>query len=191
MAIFLTDYVIKKGVIENTERNLYKYGFQVSLEMGLCILICSAIAGALGMGMEGILFFIIFIPLRSYAGGLHLDNYWSCLFLSCLTFSVILMICKIWRIEAYVSFFILLLLILFVWILYPVENVNRDVDEKENLYFRKKLRRYLLLDVIISIACMALHKETYLLLCMVTFFMVVVTMLIGKMKNKIKKQNRF
>lgn len=191
MAIFLTDYVIKKGVIENTERNLYKYGFQVSLEMGLCILICSAIAGALEMGMEGILFFIIFIPLRSYAGGLHLDNYWSCLFLSCLTFSVILMICKIWRIEAYVSFFILLLLILFVWILYPVENVNRDVDEKENLYFRKKLRRYLLLDVIISIACMALHKETYLLLCMVTFFMVVVTMLIGKMKNKIKKQNRF
>lgn len=191
MAIFLTDYVIKKGVIENTERNLYKYGFQVSLEMGLCILICSAIAGALGMGMEGILFFIIFIPLRSYAGGLHLDNYWSCLFLSCLTFSVILMICKIWRIEAYVSFFILLLLILFVWILYPVENVNRDVDEKENLYFRKKLRRYLLLDLIISIACMALHKETYLLLCMVTFFMVVVTMLIGKMRNKIKKQNRF
>lgn len=189
MAIFLTDYVIKKGVIEKTESNLYKYGFQVLLEMGLCILICSAIAGALGMGMEGILFFIIFIPLRSYAGGLHLDNYWSCLFLSCLTFSVILMICKTWRIEAYISFFILLLLILFVWILYPVENVNRDVDEKENLYFRKKLRRYLLLDLIISIACMVVHKETYLLLCMVTFFMVVVTMLIGKMKNKIKKQN--
>lgn len=187
LAVLLTDYVIKKGVIEKTERNLYEYGFQVSLEIGLCILICSVIAGILGMVMEGILFFIIFIPLRSYAGGLHLDNYWSCLFLSCLTFSVILMICKTWYIEAYVSFFILSVLILSVWILYPVENVHRDVDEKENLYFRKKLKVYLLIDLIISIACMAVHKETYLLLCVVTFFMVVITMLIGKMKNKLQK----
>lgn len=186
MVVRLADYVIQKGMIGEDERNIYEYAFQVFFEIGLCILISSIIAGILGMMMEGVLFFIIFIPLRSYAGGLHLESYCSCLCLSCLTFSVILLICKAWYIEAGISFFILLILILGSWMMYPVENANRKVDIEENIYFEKRLRKFLHFDLLIAIICLLANKDRYLLLCMVTFFMVDITMIIGKIKNKLQ-----
>lgn len=182
IAKWLTDYVIHKGVVKGDERNIYEYGFRITLETGICIIISLIIAGALGMLVEGILFFIIFIPLRSYAGGLHLDCYWSCLSLSCLTLSVILLISKYLSVNPPISFGGLLLLEFAVWRMYPVENVNRSVDCEENIYFEKRLKKYLVVDLLIAVGCLAFSKEKFLLLCMLTFSMVVVTMLIGKYK---------
>ena len=73
----LADYVIQKGTIEEEEREIYEYGFSIATEMLLCILVCFSISMTLHTFVEGLLFFAIFIPLRSYAGGLHLSNYWS------------------------------------------------------------------------------------------------------------------
>lgn len=188
IAKWLTDYVIRKGVIKEDERNIYEYGFRITLETGICIIISSIIAGVFGMLVEGILFFLLFIPLRSYAGGLHLDHYWSCLCLSCLTFSAILLISKYLPVNPQVSFGCLLLMEFAVWCLYPVENVNRSIDYKEDIYFKKRLKKYLVEDLLIAVVCMAFNKENYLLICMLTFGMVVVTMLIGKYKNV--KQNQ-
>lgn len=188
IAEWLTDYVIHKGVIKEEERNMYEYGFRITLEMSICLIISSIIAGILGMLIEGIIFFIIFIPLRSYAGGLHLDRYCACLCLSCLTFSVILLISKYLSVNPLITFGGLLLLEFTVWRMYPVENVNRSVDCEENIYFKKRLKKYLVVDLLIAVGCLAFNKEKFLLLCMLTFSMVVVTMLIGKYKYM--KQNQ-
>ncbi|HKM03460.1 MAG TPA: accessory gene regulator B family protein [Lachnospiraceae bacterium] len=185
IAVFLTEYVEKKGMITKDEYSIYVYGFQVTLEIILCIFISSIIAGLFDMLIEEILFFVIFIPLRSYAGGLHLKNYWSCLLLSCLTFSVVLFMCKTSYIESSISFVALIVLILSVWVMYPVENGNRSVDKEENDYFRKRLKKYLLIDVLIALICLVINNEQYLLLCTITFFMVAVTMLIGKFKSTV------
>lgn len=184
---WLTNYVIQKGVVKKEEREVYQYGFEATLEMTLCIVISAIIAGALGMIVEGILFFVIFIPLRSYAGGLHLEHYWACLFLSCLTFSGILLICKYLSVGLLFSFVCVLLLGFSIWCMYPVENVNRLVDREEDAYFKKRLKKYLLIDFFIVVGCFVADQEKYLLLCMVTFFMIAITMLIGKYKNEKKK----
>lgn len=184
----LTDYVIQKGVVKKEEEEVYQYGFQATLETTLFIITCAIIASALGMIMEGMLFFIIFIPLRSYAGGLHLNHYWSCFFLSCLTFSAILLICKFVYIRDEIVFATLLVFEASIWFMYPVENINRDVDLEEDVHFRKKLKRFMLVDLLIAVVCMIAKKETYLLLVVVTFLMVVITMAIGKYKNLL--QNR-
>ena len=75
VAKMLADYVLCKGVIIKDEYDLYEYGFQIALETGLSLIISGIIASMLHMIPEGILFFIVFIPLRSYAGGLHLKHY--------------------------------------------------------------------------------------------------------------------
>ena len=95
IARLLTKYVIKKGMIREEEQEVYTFGFLSALEMGLSIIVSLFLAAMLHMLFEGILFFVIFIPLRSYAGGLHLEKYWSCFVLSCLTFCAVLCLVKI------------------------------------------------------------------------------------------------
>lgn len=119
----LADYVIQKGTIEEEEREIYEYGFSIATEVLLCILFCFSTSMILHTFIEGILFFVIFIPLRSYAGGLHLSNYWSCFSLSCLTFFIIMILGKYLEFPIYIALIIFVLLEIVVYNLYPVENI--------------------------------------------------------------------
>lgn len=181
---FLTDYVIHKGMVNEEDRDMYEYGFIITMEVGLFAFFCLLITLHLHMFIGGILFFIIFVPLRSYAGGLHLEKYYSCLILSCITFSGILIMAKHIQISMWVSFVTLFVLIILVYMLYPVENVNRKVDREENQYFKTKLKGFLFTDMLIAVLCIILERDSELFLITSVFAVVVITMLIGKYKNK-------
>ena len=56
----LTNYIIRKGIIDKTEQTIYEYGFTITIEAGLFILFCIFIILHLHMFIEGILFFITF-----------------------------------------------------------------------------------------------------------------------------------
>lgn len=99
----LADYIIQKGTIKEEEREIYEYGFSIAIEVLLCVITCFSISMMLHTFVEGILFFVIFIPLRSYAGGLHLSSYWSCFSLSCLTFFIIMLLGKYLTLPIYIA----------------------------------------------------------------------------------------
>ena len=183
VAKVLADYVIRKGMVDEETRNIYEYGFTVTIEVGLFVLFCLLMTLYLHMYMQGILFFIIFAPLRSYAGGLHLEKYHSCFVLSCLTFSGVLLIVRYIQFPIWISFITLFILEIVVYALYPIENINRKVDREEDRYFRKKLKLFLLIDMIIAVACIILNNNGALFLITDTFLVVVITMLMGKYKN--------
>lgn len=186
VANVLTDYVIQKGVVDEEDRKIYEYGFTITIEVGLFVLFCLFITIYLHMFMEGILFFVVFTPLRSYAGGLHLEKYHSCFILSCLTYWGILLIVRFIHFPVWFSAIALFVLEIAVYVLYPVENINRKVDLEEDRYFRKKLKLYLLMDMVIAAICIIFNNNRALFLMANTFFMVVITMLIGKYKNSNK-----
>ncbi len=184
----LADYVLHKGVINKDEYDMYEYGFQIALETGFSLIISGLIASMLHMIPEGILFFIVFIPLRSYAGGLHLNQYLHCLILSCLTFSVVLLIVKYVRLPMFILFIAFLVMEIAIYYMYPVENINREVDEDENRFFRRRLIKFLIFDMGIFVFCMFFKKDSYMMDMAVTFFMVTITMLWGKHKNGAETQ---
>lgn len=169
-------------MVDKTDREIYEYGFQITMELGIFVFFCVLLSVITGMIKEGILFFIIFAPLRSYAGGLHLEKYVSCLVLSCLTFGGILLLVKYIELPAVLSLILLFVLELAVYLLYPVENINRKVDEEENVYFKKKLRIFLVADMLIAIVCLIAGSGSMLFLITATFLMITVTMSIGKYK---------
>lgn len=187
LAEWLTDYIVREEAIKEDERKEFIYGFQTALEILLCIIISCILSYTLGMFKEGILFAIIFIPLRSYAGGLHLDNYWSCLLLSCLTFGTILVVSRFTNLRVEISFLGTIILLEAIWHMYPVENANRIIDEKEDIHFKRKLKHFLFMDLIIAIIYFIFKKETYLLVIFATLFMIAITMIIGKCKNLVSK----
>lgn len=184
----LADYVLYKGVINKDEYDMYEYGFQIALETGLSLIISGIIAGLLHMIPEGILFFIVFIPLRSYAGGLHMKKYLHCLILSCLTFSAVLLIVKYVRLPIFILSIAFLVMEIAIYYMYPIENINREVDEDENRFFRQRLIKFLIFDMGIFVIFMFFKKDSYMMDMAVTFFMVTMTMFWGKRKNSAEPQ---
>ena len=150
-AKILANYVIQKGTVKEDEREIYEYGFTVAMETVLCIIVCFVASLVLHTVLEGILFFVIFIPLRSYSGGLHLNNYWSCFSLSCLTFLSIMLLGKYLDFSIYILLTVFFLSEMVVYSLYPVENMNRTVDVEEDKHFKKRLKQFLIIDGIIAI----------------------------------------
>lgn len=179
----LSDYVIQKGMVKEEDRELYEYGFTITIEAGLFVLFSLFVALYLHMLKEGILFFLIFAPLRSYAGGLHLNKFCSCFVLSCLTFSGILLIVRYVHIPMLLSLIGLVVLEIAIYVLYPVENINREVGIEENSFFKMKLKLFLVIDFVIAVICAVLKNECLVFLIAVTFLMIVVTMALGKYKN--------
>lgn len=184
IAKILANYVIQKGTVKEDERTLYEYGILIALEKVLCLVTCFSLSIILHTITECVLFFVIFIPLRSYAGGLHLNNYWSCFSLSCLSFFAIMITGKYFKISVIIAFVILMFLEFVVYNMYPVENINRVVDVDEDKQFKKRLQQFLLIDFIIAIICVIFGKYAYLQTITLTFFMITITMAIGKYKNE-------
>lgn len=181
---FLTQYLIEKQVIDEADREVYQYGLLRGVEMLGNLGICMLIAWWLDMVLEGIFFFIFFIPLRSYAGGLHLKNYVSCFILSLFTFIAILMLAKWCVLPMYLLIAAFGGLVGALMYLYPVENVHRRVTETENQYFRKKLKLFVAVDAVIMIVSLAIKNYSIAMVADLVVFLVVLTMIIGKTMNQ-------
>ena len=74
----LTDYYMRTGLINEKDAAIYQFGWQVSIEILISIIASIGIALYLKMFLEMIFLGGIFIPLRTWAGGVHLDRYWKC-----------------------------------------------------------------------------------------------------------------
>ena len=74
----LTSYIVKSGAVPEESYEIYQYGFQIGLEMLSCLLACFGIAVYLHMIPEFVVFTGIFMLLRTYAGGVHLNSFGTC-----------------------------------------------------------------------------------------------------------------
>ena len=75
----LVDYVINVGAVPEESYAVYQYGFQIGLEMILSFGVCFWMAIYLHMIPEFVVFTGIFMLLRTYAGGVHLNSFGACL----------------------------------------------------------------------------------------------------------------
>mgnify|MGYP003209758882 FL=1 len=74
----LTAYIINAGTVSEELYAVYQYGFQIGLEMLCCFVACLSIAIYMHMIPEFAIFTGIFMLLRTYAGGVHLNSFGSC-----------------------------------------------------------------------------------------------------------------
>ena len=79
----ITNILLDKKYIEQSMYEIYKYGIMMLFEIMLSFITSIIISCAMGMFIEGIIFLAVFIPIRSYLGGLHMKRYISCFFVFC------------------------------------------------------------------------------------------------------------
>lgn len=133
----LTNYILLKGVIEENDFEIYQYGFQRFLELSINIMCSIIIAILLNMKLECIVFFLFFIPLRSYSGGFHMEHYLSCLFLSCLSLTSILCIVKYFSATSPLSCVLYFISLAVIKIIGSVNHLT-DALTKRMIYFLVK-----------------------------------------------------
>ena len=178
----LTNYILIKGVIKKNDFEIYQYGFQRFLELSINIICSIIIAVLLDMEFECIVFFLFFIPLRSYSGGFHMEHYLSCLFLSCLSLTGILCIVKYFSLVPLFSCLMYFISLMVIKIIGSVDHPNRYVNEDDNLYFNKRTNIILLISFIIFIFFLLANNTRYLLLEALVFTLTSISLLIGKIQ---------
>ena len=140
---------------------------------------------------QAIIFFVIFIPIRTYAGGFHFDSYLPCFLLSVVAYVVVLKLAGIVAFTSWICVVVDGLLLLLIRGLFPVQNIRRVLDEDEKRYFLKKLRCIIFMDCILILGLWILGYDKLLIVASLTLVLIVITMIVGKIKFwmqcKIKK----
>ncbi|MBO4292502.1 MAG: accessory gene regulator B family protein [Lachnospiraceae bacterium] len=179
IAEILTRYVIKFGGVSEEMYEVYQYGFQIGLEMSSCFLVCLAIAVYLHMFLEFIVFSAIFILLRSYAGGAHLKGFASCFMCSVAVQTGTLLLHSRIVLPMPVAAGSLLLCGFLIYVLAPVEHVNRRLDEDEKKLYKKKTLFILCGVLIFSAVCSMGGRNDLVSLAALSLFVVFVSQIAG------------
>lgn len=186
----LADFIVQEGAIPEQAYAVYQYGFQIGLEMLLCFFICLIISLYINMIPESIIFMTIFILLRTYAGGLHMDNFISCLLCSAVVQSSALLLNRYYQFSIIQAWIIIACCsVVIIW-LSPVESINRILEDIEKKYFRERTKKILLGIFLFAAFCTVVGLGKYVSLIAEIMIIVLVSQYIGKIKYKFDKEQK-
>ena len=77
----ITQRLCEKGIISESDFDLYEYGFNMGITVLLNLISTIVIGVIVGKVFESIAFLVFYIPLRSYAGGYHASTPRRCYFI--------------------------------------------------------------------------------------------------------------
>lgn len=180
----LTDYIYEKDIITEELLEIYQYGFQCFLELSASTICSIIIALFLGMLPECLFFFLLFIPMRSYGGGLHMKTYFACFIGSCLILTSSLLAVKYLTIPIPISFTLYLFAAILILIIGPVDHPNREVNAQENRTFVKRTYFAMLISFLLALFFISTENTKYMFLQAIVFVFISSTSLIGRLIYK-------
>lgn len=185
----LADYVVRSGVVPEQAYAVFQYGFQIGIEMVICFMASLSIALFLHMLPEFLVFIIIFILLRTYAGGLHMGSFVSCFLCSVIVQTAVLVLNSVYHFPLMCAWFIIVSCSSLILWLSPVGNVNRELDENEKKHFKKVIFKIVIGIWLFSGGCMVFSEKDFVSLVALTMLIVLCSQYIGMIKYKIEKKN--
>lgn len=128
---------MKKNIINEDELPVYQYGMQVligNIAGMLTVLIVGILISRL---VESIIFITIYATLRIYTGGYHARTPLVCNIVFLGTYLVTVML-EALKVNNSVVWIMYLLSCLIILRFSPIENVNKELDEKDKEIYRNK-----------------------------------------------------
>lgn len=175
----LTNYIYRKKIITDELVEIYQYGFQCFLELSVSTVCSIMIALLLDMLPECLFFFLLFIPMRSYGGGLHMKTYFACFVGSCLILTSSLLAVKYLSLPIPFSFVLYILSTILILLIGPVDHPNREIDTQENRTFIKRTYFTMLSSFLLALFFIFIHNTRYMFLQAIVFVFISATSLIG------------
>lgn len=180
----LADYIFEKGIITEDLIDIYQYGFQCFLELSVSTLCSIIIALFLDMLSECIFFFLLFIPMRSFGGGIHMKTYFACFIGSCFILASTMLAVKYLTIPLLITFILYIFTAILILIMGPVDHPNREVDAQDNRTFIKRTHFTMLISFLLALFFIFTQNTRYMFLQAIVFSFLFTTSLIGRLIYK-------
>lgn len=162
--IRLIEYQIRQGILEEKDKRLYQYGYQVMVEYAANLLMAVLIATVFHAYGIVFIFTLAFMLVRSYAGGYHAKTGLGCFILSALMqIAVILgvrMLCGIEPVNQGI-FGTEIIMLIYIWNRIPVPVKNKPMSESERLHFQKRARVLYTLELLTEIIFLSVHRAEW------------------------------
>lgn len=182
--------LVEKNTISSENKLIYQYGIQQGLTIGLNILTTFAIGLIFQMIIESFLFLAVYIPLRSFAGGVHAKTANRCYVYSTIMIIAALLVIKFFPFGIFIGSCLSLISGTIIFLLAPVETANKKLDELEKQVYKKRARIILIIELVIQFLIALTSWNNGLMCFSLAFVSLSLVMLAGIIKNKYDdKQN--
>jgi len=115
---------------------VYYYGFQIIIG-GINKFLLLIIPGLLlNILPQLLLTTISFASLRVWTGGLHLDSYTKCSYISLLSFTLMALLAKYIILNQFITMLIFLSVLFLILIYAPIEHPNKPIKENKKIRFK-------------------------------------------------------
>lgn len=144
----LTEALLRRGAAEQSKRELFEYGFQITLSTLLWLATITVI-GLVFFDWRFLLCYLLFyLPIRQFAGGYHCSTYGGCYALSCLMFLAVCLGGRALQVPGWKLPVLALgaLALLFIFWQAPVMNPSNPLSKRGIRKNRNSARLFVLLD---------------------------------------------
>ena len=133
----IVENLIAASVVEEVDRELYVYGFFLLITCLFFFLVTVAVGFFLGIPCESAVFFVAFITLRTYAGGIHAKTEAACTVLTTIALGAAVITIKILENTNVGILPLFVFSNLCILLLSPLDSHEKPLDEED----RRKYRR--------------------------------------------------
>lgn len=183
----LAGMLLRDGVISPDEVEIVEYGLENLGSSLLGMLITLMIGLCFDFLFGSFLLWLLIFPLRKNAGGFHAETKGRCLlFSSAMLFVSIICFVQIrWSEIGYLlvsAFFFVV-----IFLIAPVENDNKHLDQAEFKVYRKRTRIILFLEGTLFVPALAFDWKKLVIVITIDFFIAGISLLVGKVKLQMHK----
>lgn len=180
----IADRFTEKKVIPPEEKELYRFGVQQGLSIALNVVTTFVIGLVFRMVLESFLFLAVYIPLRSFAGGIHAKTANRCYVYSSFMIIAVLLVIKFFPLGNLICSCLSFLSGIIIFLLAPVEAEHKKLDEIEYVVYRKRSRIILVAEIIIQLLLSMIMPKRFIMCFSLSFVCLATVMIVGVVKNK-------
>lgn len=144
--------LVRSGIIEDEDRELYAYGIEQTAVIMINMLSAAVLGLLTGQLVQCALFFLCYIPLRSFAGGFHARTPMRCYIYSMIIVAAVLSILATVD-ERSILFTAAIPAACVILAFSPVEDENKPLDSVEKKRYRSAALKILVAELICGAQC--------------------------------------
>ena len=183
LANILTDKLVKLQIVKDEDRELYAYGFWQGGVFIFNFATVVVVGLLFNMLWQSIVFMVTYGLLRPVAGGYHARTQRSCYILSIVLIIAVLCTLMWLPFSSLTNVTIFLLSACVVFLLAPVEDKNKPLDELEQQVYKKRSRIIVLLLSLLAVLFIGIGQIQIANCVAVSILTSAVMLILGKIKN--------
>ena len=181
-------FFVKRGVIEEKDRDVYVYGSELLISESICTLLVVCISLCTGKLVETVIYLFTYIMIRVYAGGYHASSHRNCIMIFNLGYVGVLYIMEILQYFGILKLLDILTLVatIIIFGMAPIEDLRKPLDEEEKFIYREKSRKRVLLFFLFVIIMNRIFPQLKGKLCYgsIAICEISLLLLVGNIKNR-------